>query len=118
MVRQSWTVRSVRGVESQALFENIWRRMPELARRQLNQWLGSNDDADVSRVAALLRAAPSTQFSELGELFGRAGFANLERKRLGAVRRFLHDHIRTRKSGYVEAYARLSELERQLSQAR
>jgi len=44
--------------------------------------------------------------------------ANLGREKLAAVRRFLHHYIRARKTGYVEAYARLSELERQLALAR
>jgi hypothetical protein len=38
--------------------------------------------------------------------------------KLAAVRRYLHDLVRARKPGYVEAYARLAEIERQLSHAR
>jgi hypothetical protein len=40
---------------------------------------------------------------------------NLERTKLDAVRRFLHERIRLRKTGYAEAYARLSAIERLLA---
>jgi hypothetical protein len=107
-----------RGIESRALFETLWQRAPELAQRQLLGWLESSADDDLPRLGALLRAAPAAHFSELSELFSKPGLSNLPRDKLSAVRHFLHDHIRARKAGYVEAYARLSEIERQLSQTR
>jgi hypothetical protein len=107
-----------RGIESPALYENLWQRLPTLAQSELARWLESSADDDLPRLDALLRAAPAAQFSHLSELLSRPSVSNLERAKLGAVRHFLHDHIRSRKTGYVEAYARLAEIERQLSHAR
>ncbi len=57
----------------------------------------------------------SMEVGRLSELFSQPGLVNLDRAKLGAIRRFLHDQIRLRKPGYVEAYARLSAIERSLS---
>ena len=107
-----------RGIESLALLACVWRRVPDLAGSELVRLLESREDEDLPRLAGLLQAAPATQFSRLSDLFSQPSVGNLPRAKLGAIRHFLHDHIRARKSGYVEAYARLSEIERQLSHAR
>ncbi len=107
-----------RGVESAALFESIWQRAPDLASREILRVLDSTDAEQLPRLRALLGAAPSAQFSRVSLLLERRPVANLERDKLSAVRRFLHDYVRARKPGYAEAYARLSDIERQLSHAR
>jgi len=66
-------------------------------------------------LSGLLAATPPAQFSRVSELFSQPGLANLERTKLGAVRRFLHDQLRLRKPGYVDAYTRLSAIERLLA---
>jgi len=58
---------------------------------------------------------PPAQFPRLSELFSQPSLANLERSKLGVIRRFLHDQIRLRRPGYVEAYTRLSAIERLLA---
>jgi hypothetical protein len=63
----------------------------------------------------LLSATPASEFPRLSELFSQPDLVNLDRAKLGAVRRFLHDQVRLRRPGYVEAYARLSAIERSLS---
>ncbi len=104
-----------RGVESAALFESVWQREPERAASELTRALESNDARDVTRLSGLLAATPPTQFARLSELLSQPSLANLDREKLGCVRRFLHDQIRLRKAGYVEAYARLSAIERLLA---
>ena len=78
-------------------------------------FLESEDPDDLGRLSGLLSAAPAAHFSRLLELFAQPSLANLERTKLGAVRRFLHDRIRLRKTGYVEAYTRLTAIERLLA---
>ena len=108
-----------RGIESPALFKCLWQRDPDRAGSELVLALESNEDEDqeqaLGRLSGLLNAAPAVEFPRLSELFSQPSLANLERKKLGRVRRFLHDQIRLRKSGYVEAYTRLSAIERLLS---
>ena len=105
-----------RGIESPALFENLWQRDPDRAGSELVQALENDDqDGDLGRLSGLLAAAPAVQFARLSELFSQPSLANLERSKLGRVRRFLHDQIRLRKPGYVEAYTRLSSIERLLA---
>jgi len=104
-----------RGVESPALFEGLWQRDPDRAGSELVQALESEDPDDLGRLSGLLSAAPAAHFSRLLELFAQPSLANLERTKLGAVRRFLHDRIRLRKTGYVEAYTRLTAIERLLA---
>jgi hypothetical protein len=107
-----------RGVESRALFASVWQRAPERAESELVRALNTPEDDDLPRLSLLLEAAPPAQLSRVFEAFSRPDMANLGREKLAAVRRFLHHYIRARKTGYVEAYARLSELERQLALAR
>ena len=107
-----------RGVESPALFACIWQRAPDRAGGELVRALESATDDDLPLLSGLLQAAPATRFAHLNELFSQPSLANLQRVKLAAVRRFLHDHVRSRKAGYAEAYARLSDIERQLSQTR
>ncbi|HET7545841.1 MAG TPA: hypothetical protein VFK05_38500 [Polyangiaceae bacterium] len=104
-----------RGLESPALFEALWQRAPDRAERELSRALESRADDDLGRLSGLLAALKPSQFSRLSELFAQKGLANLEREKLGAVRSFLHAQIRDRKPGYLEAYARLSAIERSLS---
>jgi len=107
-----------RDIESPALFASVWQRAPDRAKSELLRVIESGDEHDLARLTGLLQAAPATQFARLAELFSRPNLPNLPRAKLSAIRHYLHDHIRSRKSGYVEAYARLSEIERQLSVAR
>ncbi|HEY3667357.1 MAG TPA: hypothetical protein VGL19_15225, partial [Polyangiaceae bacterium] len=107
-----------RGIESATLFSAVWQRMPERASNEILRVLDDATDTDLPRLAGLLAAAPSAQFSRLALLFDRRDLPNLERKKLATIRRFLHDYVRLRKAGYAEAHARLSEIERQLSHAR
>jgi len=106
-----------RGIESPALFKTLWQRDPDRAGVELVQALESDeaDDDHLGRLSGLLVAAPATQLPILSELFSQPSLANLERKKLGAVRRFLHDQIRLRQAGYVDAYTRLSAIERLLA---
>lgn len=107
-----------RGIESAALFESLWQRDPDRAGTELVRALEEARDEqgnDLARLTGLLAATPPSQFPRLSELFSQPGLANLERAKLCVVRRFLHDQIRRRRPGYVEAYARLSAIERQLS---
>jgi hypothetical protein len=105
-----------RGIESSALFKSLWQRDPDRAGTELVQTLESEaDDDQLGRLSGLLAAAPPAQLARLSELFSQPSLANLDRSKLGAVRRFLHDHIRLRKAGYVEAYTRLSAIERLLA---
>jgi hypothetical protein len=106
-----------RGIESRALFESMWQRAPERASDEILRVLDSADAEELPRLAGLLNAAPSTQFARISLLFDRRDVANLEREKLATVRRFLHDYVRRRKAGYADAYARLSDIERQLSHA-
>jgi hypothetical protein len=102
------------GIESHALFKCLWQRDPDRAGRELVQALQDDDGEDLGRLTGLLDATPAAQFARLSELFSQPSLANLDRIKLAAVRRFLHDWIRLRKAGYVEAYARLSGIERLL----
>jgi len=107
-----------RGIESPALFKSLWQRHPDRAGAELVRTLENDDDEDgneLSRLTGLLTATPAAEFPRLSELFSQPGLVNLDRAKLGAVRRFLHDQIRLRKPGYTEAYARLSAIERSLS---
>ena len=106
-----------RGIESVTLFQALWQRDPDRAGRELVLALESNDSEsdELARLSGLLAATPPAEFPRVSELFSQPSLANLERTRLGAVRRFLHDRIRTRKPGYAEAYARLSAIERLLA---
>ncbi|HKO49729.1 MAG TPA: hypothetical protein VJV79_18495 [Polyangiaceae bacterium] len=103
------------GIESAALFKSLWQRNPEHAGSELVRALESSADHDLERLSGLLNATPPAEFPRLSELFSRPQLVNLDRTKLGAVRRFLHDQIRLRKAGYVEAYARLSAIERSLA---
>lgn len=106
------------GIESDALFKSLWQRDPDRAGTELVRALEGDDDEEgnvLTRLTGLLTATPAAQFPRLSELFSHPGLVNLERAKLGAVRRFLHDHVRLRRPGYVEAYARLSAIERSLS---
>jgi len=103
-----------RGIASPALFKSLWQRDPERASSQVRDALDSND-RDLGRLSGLLAATPPAQFPRISELFSRPSLANLERSKLGVIRRFLHDQIRLRKTGYVEAYTRLSAIERLLA---
>jgi hypothetical protein len=107
-----------RGVESPALFSAVWQRAPDHAGTEIVRLLESGDDSELPRLSSLLEAAPSAQFERLSELFAQPSLTNLPRVKLSAVRHFLHHYVRWRKPGYAEAYARLSEIERQLSLAR
>ena len=108
-----------RGIESPALFKSLWQRDPDRAIGELSRALETNSNdvegSDLGRLSGLLAAAPPAEFPRLSELFAQPSLVNLELNKLGAVRRFLHDHIRLRKAGYVEAYARLSAIERLLA---
>src|SRR5450432_6966 len=104
-----------RGLESRALFSSLWQRAPERAASELLRALDAPGTDELSRLTELLNAAPPAGRSTLFESFSRPGVPNLGREKLAAVRRFLHEHIRTRKPGYAEAYKRLSELERKLA---
>jgi hypothetical protein len=106
-----------RGIESPALFTNVWQRAPERAADEILGLLDSPTNEDLPRLAGLLRAAPGAQFSRLSLLFDRRDLANLEREKLSAIRRFLHDYVRARQPSYAEAYARLSDIERKLAHA-
>jgi hypothetical protein len=107
-----------RGLESRALFASVWQRMPARAESELIRALDAPEDRDGARLVEWLRAAPATHLSRIFESLSRPSIANLGREKLGAVRRFLHQYVRARKPGYAAAYARLSELERQLALAR
>jgi len=107
-----------RGVESPALFTSIWRRAPDRAGAELVRALQSPEADDLPRLRGLLETAPAAEFTRLSELFSQPDLSNLEATKLACVRRFLHQHIRARRAGYVEAYVRLAEIERQLSHAR
>jgi hypothetical protein len=104
------------GIASAALFKSLWQRDPDRAGRELVQALERNDDHGraLGRLTGLLDATPPAQFPRLSELFSQPSLANLDRVKVGAVRRFLHDWIRLRKAGYAEAYTRLSAIERLL----
>ncbi|HYP76400.1 MAG TPA: hypothetical protein VER12_10605 [Polyangiaceae bacterium] len=105
-----------RGIESLVLFKSLWQRDPERAGLELVQALRDDTtDAELGRLSRLLEAAPAAEFARLSELFSQPSLVNLERRKLGVVRRFLHEHIRLRKAGYVDAYTRLSAIERLLS---
>ncbi len=106
------------GVESPTLFRSVWHRLPERAGQELVRLLESNEDHDLPRLSGLLAAAAAGQSSQLFELFAQPSVTNLPSAKLAKVRHFLHDYVRARKSGYVEAYGRLSEIERQLAAAR
>jgi hypothetical protein len=104
-----------RGIGSPALFKCLWQRDPDRAESELVRALESDDDGDdLVRLSGLLEATPPAEFPRLSQLFSQPRLANLDRNKLGSVRRFLHDQIRLRKTGYVEAYARLSAIERLL----
>jgi hypothetical protein len=107
-----------RGVESSALFTSIWQRVPDRAASEILRVLDSRDPENMPRLAGLLEATPSGEFARLSLLFERRDLPNLEREKLSTIRRFLHEHVRARKPGFAEAYARLSELEQQLAGAR
>ncbi len=106
-----------RGIESPALFASVWQRMPERASNEILRVLDAATSDDLPRLTGLLQAAPSAQFSRLALLFDRRDLHNLEHEKLSTIRRFLHEYVRERKAGYAEAYARLSEIERQLAHA-
>src|SRR6478736_1167994 len=106
------------GIESPALFKSLWQRDPDRAGTELVHALEHDDDDEknqLARLTGLLTATPAAEFPRLSELFSQPGLANLDRAKLGAVRHFLHDQVRLRKPGYVEAYARLSAIERSLA---
>lgn len=107
-----------RGVESAALFSALWQRLPDEAGTEVVRLLESADDAELPRLSSLLEAAPPAQFEQLSELFAQPSLTHLPRAKLATVRHFLHDYVRWRKPGYIQAYSRLSEIERQLSLAR
>lgn len=107
-----------RGVESRALFTAFWRRAPERAGSELVQLLESREAEDLPRLAGLLAAAPENQLANLDELFAQPGVTNLPPPQLAVVRHYLHDRVRERSPGYTNAYARLTEIERRLSQSR
>ncbi|HEX3773439.1 MAG TPA: hypothetical protein VHV51_03185 [Polyangiaceae bacterium] len=104
-----------RGVESRAFFASLWRRVPERAALELEHALAEPSDEATPRLRALLEAAPPRELARVFATFSRPGIANTGPEKLCAVRRFLHDYVRARKAGYVEAYARLAELERKLA---
>ena len=106
-----------RGIESPALFATIWQRTPERAGSEILRVLDATSNDDLPRLTALLQAAPGAQFSRLALLFDRRDLQNLEREKLATIRRFLHEYVRSRKAGYADAYARLSDIERQLAHA-
>lgn len=107
-----------RGVESEALFAAVWQRVPDHAGSELVQLLEGSEDSELPRLEGLLQAAPPSQFARLAELFAQPRVTDLPRVKLSAIRHYLHDYVRWRKPGYAEAYARLSEIERQLALAR
>src|SRR5450432_2020490 len=104
-----------RGLESRALFGGLWQRAPERAASELIRALDAPENNELGRLTALLNAAPKAALSGIFESFSRPSVPNLGREKLAAVRRFLHEHIRGRRPGYVEGYKRLSELERRLA---
>ena len=104
-------------IESPALFASLWQRMPERASNEILRLLDAPGGDDLPRLTGLLQAAPGAQFSRLELLFDRRDLQNLEREKLATIRRFLHEYVRLRKTGYAEAYARLSDIERQLAHA-
>jgi len=106
-----------RGIESPALFKSLWQRDPDRAGSEVVHALESNHapGKDLGRLSGLLAGMPPAQFPRLSELFSQPSLANLERSKLGVIRRFLHDQIRLRRPGYVEAYTRLSAIERLLA---
>jgi hypothetical protein len=106
-----------RGIESPALFVSVWQRVPERASNEILRVLDAATSDDLPRLTGLLQAAPSAQFSRLALLLDRRDLQNLEREKLATIRRFLHEYVRSRKVGYAEAYARLSDIERQLAHA-
>jgi hypothetical protein len=106
------------GVESSALFAAVWQRTPDHAGAELVRLLEGADDSELARLAGLLEATPATHFERLSELFAQPSITDLPRAKLAVVRHFLHGYVRWRKPGYADAYARLSEIERQLSLAR
>jgi hypothetical protein len=103
------------GVESRALFISVWQRLPELAASELQRALDAPENEEITRLGELLTAAPAAHLARVFETFSRPSVANLGREKLSSVLRFLHGYIRARKAGYVQAYARLSELERRLA---
>ncbi len=107
-----------RGVASRALFASVWQRMPERAENELVRAFRSPEETETARLSDLLGAAPPAQLSRVFEAFSGPSVANLGREKLATVRHFLHEYIRARKAGFASAYARLSELERQLALAR
>ncbi|MEO8899973.1 MAG: hypothetical protein ABI488_00295 [Polyangiaceae bacterium] len=107
-----------RGVESAALFSSVWQRAPDRASSEILRVLDSRETESMPRLAGLLEAAPSAEFARLSLLLDRRDLPNLERGKLTTIRRFLHDHVRARKPGFAEAYARLSEIEQQLATSR
>ncbi|HEY1532689.1 MAG TPA: hypothetical protein VGF76_01680, partial [Polyangiaceae bacterium] len=106
-----------RGIESPALFASVWQRMPERASHEILRVLDAPTSDDLPRLTGLLQAAQSSQFARLALLFDRRDLHNLDQQKLTTIRRFLHEYVRERKAGYAEAYARLSEIERQLAHA-
>jgi hypothetical protein len=106
-----------RGIESPALFASVWQRVPERASNEILRILDAPTNGDLPRLTGLLQAAPGAQFSRLALLLDRRDLQNLEREKLATIRRFLHEYVRSRGAGYAEAYARLSDIERQLAHA-
>jgi hypothetical protein len=107
----------LRGVESAAFLGSVWQRFPERASNEILRLLDSPVNDDLPRLSALLRAAPPTQFSRLSLLFDRRDLPNLDGEKLATIRRFLYEYVGARRAGYADAYARLSEIERQLARA-
>jgi hypothetical protein len=106
-----------RGIESPALFASIWQRTPEHAAHEILRVLDAPTSDDLPRLTGLLQAAPSAHFSRLALALDSRDLHNLEREKLATIRRFLHEYVRSRRTGYAEAYARLSDIERQLAHA-
>jgi len=108
-----------RGIDSPALLTNVWRRAPARAINELVRSFEAEGDSDAPRLRALLESAQDPHFDDLFELFSRQlRLSNLARSKLEIVRHFLHDHVRNRRPRYESAYARLSDIERQLALAR
>jgi hypothetical protein len=105
------------GLENQALFAALFRRVPERAERELEQALDAADERETRRLGALLAAAPSAELRRVFSLFSRPNVQNLGGEKLAVVRRFLHECVRARRPGYREAYACLSALEQRLAPA-
>lgn len=105
------------GDESRALCANLWQRLPERATQELLHALGSPEAGGVARLRELLRTAPAAQSARVFEALSRPDVVNVGQEKLTLVRHFLQQHIRERRPGYLEAYERLSGLERQLTSA-